>query len=181
MVEDLIKTLKSAFEARVNMRLGSTHPVVLWLVEYASVLLSKYSVGNDGRTTYQKLHGKRAHEKLVEFGEKVLYFIPKAKRAKLDKRFGVGVFLGRALWGDENYIARADGTVIRTQGLARMSPKLSWDSKWFKDIKGTPNDMMSSGEANEIETSAAPHAQKYTDLDNKLMRTLVLRAEFLTL
>ena len=127
LVEDLIRTLKSAFEARVNMRLGSTHPVMLWLVEYASVLLSKYPVGDGGLTTFQKLHGKRAHEELVEFGEKVLYFIPKAKRAKLDKRFGVGVFLGRALWGDENYIARAEGTVVRTRGIARMSPKLRWD------------------------------------------------------
>ena len=99
LVEDLIRTLKSAFEARLGMRLGSTHPVMYWLVEYASVLLSKYSVGNDGCTAYQKLHGKRAHEKLVEFGEKVLYFIPKAKRAKLDKIFGLGVYLGRALWG----------------------------------------------------------------------------------
>ena len=68
LVEDLIRTLKSAFEARICRRLSSTHPVMLWMVEYASVLLSKSSVGNDGRTAFQRLHGKRAHEKLVEFG-----------------------------------------------------------------------------------------------------------------
>ena len=89
VVEDMIRTFKSAFEARLNMRLGSTHPVMLWLVEYVSALLCKYSVGNDGRTAYQKLHGKRAHEKLVEFGEKVLYFIPKAKKE---------IKAGQALW-----------------------------------------------------------------------------------
>ena len=137
-MEDLIRTLKSAFEARVNMRLSSTHPVMLWLVEYASALLSKYSMGNDGRTAFQRLHGKRAHEKLVELWDNILYFIPKAKRAKLDKRFGVGVFIGRALWGDENYVARADGSVIRTRGIARMIPKLRWDAKWFTDIKALP-------------------------------------------
>ena len=167
LCEDLIRTHKSAFEARINRRLGSTHPVMLWLVEYASALLSKYAAGNDGRTAFQRLHGKRAHEKLVEFGEKVLYFIPKAKRAKLDKRFGVGVFLGRALWGDENFVARADGTVIRTRGLARMSPKLRWDGRWFNDIKGTPNDMMASEDANLVESGENPHAQVHSDLDDQ--------------
>ena len=103
----------------------------------------------------------------MELGEKVLYFIPKAKRAKLDKRFGVGVFLGRALWGDENFVARANGTVIRTRGLARMSPKLRWDGRWFDDIKGTPNDMMASDDANIVESGDSPHAQVHTDLDNQ--------------
>ena len=169
LVEDLIRTLKSAFEARLGMRLGSTHPIMCWLVEYASVLLSKYSVGNDGFTAYQKLHGKRAHEKLVEFGEKVLYFIPKAKRAKLDKRFGLGVYLGRALWGDENYIARADGTVVRARGLARLSPKLRWDAKWFKGIHGTPNDMMANPDNVDIESRADPHAEIQSEQEKKAM------------
>ena len=109
LAEDLIRTLKSAFEARLDIKLGSTHPVMHWLVEYSGVLLSKYSVGEDGRTAFQNLHGKKNHGRLVEFGEKVPYFIPKAKRAKLDKRFGLGVYLGRALWGDESYVGRADG------------------------------------------------------------------------
>ena len=167
LVEDLIRTLKSAFEARLNLRLGSTHPAMKWLVEYASVLLSKYAVGEDGRTAYQRLHGRQAQERLVEFGEKVLFFIPKARRAKLDKRFGLGVYLGRALWGDENYIARADGSVIRSRGLARLSPKLRWDARWFEAIKGTPNEMMTTHDAAEVEASNAPHAQAYSELDKK--------------
>ena len=141
--------------------------MMLWLVEYAAALLSKYAVGQDGRTAYQRLHGRKAKERLVEYGEKVLYFIPKAKRAKLDKRFGVGVFLGRALWGDENYVARADGSVIRTRGLARMSPKLRWDSKWLDNVKGTPADMLASEDAANVESGDQSYAQVHSELDQQ--------------
>ena len=108
LAEDLMRTLKSAFEARLGFRLGSTHPVTHWLVGSTGVLLSKYSIGDDGQTGLQRLHGRKVHERLVECGEKVLYFIPRSKRAKLDKRFGLEVFLARALWGDGSYAARAD-------------------------------------------------------------------------
>ena len=94
-----------------------------------------------------------------------MYFIPKDKRAKLDKRFGLGIFLGRALWGDENYIARADGTVVRARGLARLSPKLRWDAKWFKNIHGTPNDLMACPDGLEIESRPDPHAEVQSELE----------------
>ena len=68
-----------------------------WLTQYAGVLLTKYHVHEDNTTAYQLLHGKRASEKLCEFGERVLFFVPKRRRAKLDMVWSAGIYLGTTL------------------------------------------------------------------------------------
>lgn len=70
LVEDHVRCMKSALEDNIKVRLPWGHPVMKWLVEYVGALLRKYSVGPDGRTGFQNLHGRRTGERLVEFGEK---------------------------------------------------------------------------------------------------------------
>ena len=56
-----------------------------WLIEYSASLVAKYSVGADGKTAYENLPGRKCREKIVELGERVMYNVPKAQRAELDK------------------------------------------------------------------------------------------------
>ena len=42
-------------------------------MEHAADLLSKYNVGDDGRTANERLKGKKCQQETVEFGEKVHY------------------------------------------------------------------------------------------------------------
>ena len=70
-LEDQVRTLKSALEERIGARLGSTHSVMGWLVRHCSSILTRFAVNPDGRMPYQVTHGKRAVDKLVEFGERV--------------------------------------------------------------------------------------------------------------
>ena len=83
MIVDHARTLKVALEARLrlNKPLPCSHPVVAWIFERSAWLLSKYSVNIDGRTPYGLLHGKEAKERIAEFGEKVLHYVPKQQRA----------------------------------------------------------------------------------------------------
>ena len=50
------------------------------------MISTRCSVNPDGQTPYQSLHGKRAPDRLVEFGELVYYYVPKKLRFKLDVR-----------------------------------------------------------------------------------------------
>ena len=61
-----------------------THPVTLWMVEHASELLTKYLVGRDGKTPYERLTGKRYRVEAFEFGEKVRYQRKKAPVSTAD-------------------------------------------------------------------------------------------------
>ena len=36
-VEDYVRTYKAALEARLGVRIQASHPVMMWMVEYASV------------------------------------------------------------------------------------------------------------------------------------------------
>ena len=96
-VEGQVRTMFHALQMRLGKRIPNTHAVLKWLVQYAGIILTKYATHDDGTTSYQQLHGKRATERLCEFGELVLFYIPKARRAKLDMAWTIGVYLGTTM------------------------------------------------------------------------------------
>ena len=107
---DEVRTLKMSTEQRLKGRLPNNHPVMSWLVEHASYMLNRCKLDTDGRTAYGRIHGKESTAKLCEFAERVLWYVPKKQRAKLDARWRYGVFLGSSI---------------------ELRPQLCWISKWF--------------------------------------------------
>ena len=82
--EDQFRTLKAALETSIKHRIPSNHPVIAWLVEHTSWVLNKFHLGDDGRTAYGRLHGREGRERICEFGETIMWFVPKKLRSKLD-------------------------------------------------------------------------------------------------
>ena len=61
-------------------------------------LISKFQIGPDGRTAFERVKGKPLRRETVEFGERVHYRIGKLdKIRKMDPRWAEGVFLGGEL------------------------------------------------------------------------------------
>ena len=80
MIENGVRLFKgvlrvhlAALEKKVGVVFPSEHPVTAWLVEHASDVLSKYLVGSDGHTAFERLCGKPVREEGLEFGERVYY------------------------------------------------------------------------------------------------------------
>ena len=96
LVEDQARVLKAALEDRLGCAVPLTHAVMHWLIRHAAYLLTKFHVGGDHLVGYQRLHGKMSQERIAEFGEHVLYYIPKKRRGKFDPKWRHGVFLGRS-------------------------------------------------------------------------------------
>ena len=46
--------------------------VLPWLVEHAGCIQSRCQKGRDGKTPFERLHGKKPTQEFVPFGEKVL-------------------------------------------------------------------------------------------------------------
>ncbi len=55
------------------MRMPAQHPVMPWLVESAAVVLRRYEVSKDGKTSYERCKGKPAKTFSLEFGAAVLW------------------------------------------------------------------------------------------------------------
>ena len=90
-VEGQARTIKLAFESHTGTKVPSDHNIVPWIIEYAGVLLNRCSVGEDGKTGYERLKGKAASMPGLEFGERVHWRsnVP-AKDRKLESSLGKG-------------------------------------------------------------------------------------------
>ena len=68
----IIRTIKCHIESGTQAPLGDESPVVPWLVEHAGCILSRCQKGRDGKTLFERMHGKKPTQEFVPFGEKVL-------------------------------------------------------------------------------------------------------------
>ena len=156
MWEDQFRTLKHALELRLKHRLPMAHPVTSWLVEHTAWVLNKFHLDSNGRTAYGCLHGREGHERVCEFGERIMWFVPKKMRAKMDQRWRYGIFLGRSLSSDQNYIGLSSGDVICARAIVRVVPEMRWSHEAISKISTTPLSFK-SGALDKIEESAEPH------------------------
>ena len=162
-IEDLLRTYKSALETNIGTRIPVDHPVFAWMVEHAASIHNRLICTEDGNTPYQSLHGQRYRGKLVEFGEQVFYFIPKALRSKMSLRWRVGTFLGNAMSTNEAYVGSSAGEVIRTRSVVRVMEPSRWSSAAVLGVKGTPFHLRPSSKSDSdahVEEFVDPHANK---------------------
>ena len=67
-----IRTIKCHIESSTQEPLGDKSLVLPWFVEHAGCILSRCQKGRDGKTPFERLHGKKPTQEFVPFGEKVL-------------------------------------------------------------------------------------------------------------
>ena len=79
-VEDMVRTMKAAFEDRFGLRLSSTSPIMHWLVEHAACTITRSQLDANGVTAYRALHGKSYSGPIAEFGERLFWYVPKRMR-----------------------------------------------------------------------------------------------------
>ena len=107
------------------------HPFTDWLIEHAADMSSKFLVGDDGQTAYERAKEKRYDKLAVEFGELVHYLFDRRKTHEnwLDSQEGEGIFLGMR-WRTGEFII---GTLSGQFGAHRR-----WDGEAPQAIRGWP-------------------------------------------
>ena len=173
---DEVRTLKMSLEYRLKSRLPNNHPVMAWLVEHSSYVLNRCKLDTDGRTAYGRLHGKESTARLCEFGERILWFVPKKHRAKLDARWRYGVFLGRASNCDQNYVGLANGSIVAARAIVRLVPSLRWSMDKVGAVSGVPMDFKTK-DYDIIEEEASPHTHPEENEDLELNEPLSRRRQ----
>ena len=155
---ELFACLNGSLEARLQLQqpLPCTHPVIKWLVEHTSFILNTYQLDAEGRTPYGHLHGKEIRDRLAEVGEVVLWYVPMKARAKLECKWRYGVFLGRSLHTDANYVGLNDGSVVMARALTRVIPSDRWSITRIHKISGIPGAHRAHFDA--LESEPEPHS-----------------------
>ena len=138
-IEGQVRVLKLALEARMQVPVPDSHPILMWLAKFAATQLNKCEVGKDGRTASERLRGKAGMILGIEFGERVLFRRKHigTKLAKLTSVWSEGVYVGRKASTGESFVATASG-VIRTRTLQRRPNEQRWSPEILKEIGGVP-------------------------------------------
>ena len=125
----------AALEAHLLMKIPSEHPILAWLIEHSAYVLNKYGPGRDGKSPYELLHGKQTTERAVEFGEKILWFVPNSMRAKLDAEWRYGIYLGRSMSSDQNVVAVQGSNVGRARAILRLTVGNRWGPNTIRSVQ----------------------------------------------
>ena len=156
LFEDQFRTLKNALESRLKRRIPTSHPVISWLAEHTAWILNKFHLDVEGRTAYGRLHGREGKERVCEFGERVMWFVPKKLRSKLDQRWRYGIFLGRSLSSDQNFVATNSGDVLCARAIVRVVTNIRWDPDHISKIHMSPMEFRMNT-MDRIEEETDPH------------------------
>ena len=82
VAKGMIRSARSALEERLGVNIPDNHPIHTWLCQYGGAMQRRYTVGDDGRTAFERVHGRRCAQHVAEFGERV-WWMPLSKDGSL--------------------------------------------------------------------------------------------------
>ena len=193
--EQYLRTLKSALDARMEVKIDTRHPILTWLCDYASFLMNRLEVAADGRTAYERNKGKRATVQGLEFGETVMWKHngTTAKFEKINARWSRGLFVGVKVASNEVIVVDESSKAVKyVRTVRRVPEEQRWSSDnlaWVQsvpwnmgqgddeadgeipefDVKHGPGRRLTSSEVEEIQTK---------DKSNIVHRAHLRRADF---
>ena len=111
------------------MKVVGNEPITLWMIRWAAMICSRYIVGKDGKTGYERRRGRKCKIPVVPFGEMVWYRQirkGKAQQNKLESEMKSGIWLGHARSSNECLIGTDNG-VVRAYDVRRRPEAERWN------------------------------------------------------
>jgi hypothetical protein len=94
-VEHFHWTMQPSLDDHVGVKVDVRHPVITWMCEVVSYMMSRVDVVHGGKTPYERVMGKKAEVMGLEFAEEVLWkHRPGKKMDKFASRWGHCVSIG---------------------------------------------------------------------------------------
>ena len=140
-LKGLIRTLRSALETELGHKLNIDSPIMPWLVRHAAYLITRSEVKEDGKTALQRMKGRRSTGVLTNFGETVLFKVPKTNVdiGDFEDRFAEGIWVGLTVRSGEHVVANEHGT-FRTGAIVRKPADVRWSFEEVQSIRGSPKE-----------------------------------------
>ena len=137
-IRGIVRTHKDRIEHQIGEKLPTDAVILQWLIRWAAMLHSRYSVGKDGKTAYQRQTGRRCRMEVVPFGEVVHYRrLDGEGKNKLESQWEEGVWLGHARGSNEALIG-TDRGVVRAWAVKRRIAEEKWQAAVIRNMQGTP-------------------------------------------
>ena len=151
-----VRALLSDLRSRIKKeKLHDNHPMMAWVSRHSDFLISRYRVGQDGRTPYERLKGKAWRLPCVCFGERVWFrplaaYVKKHLSSGTDPKVLAGHYVGTHARNGDVLVMTTFG-VLRGGSLRRMTPEERWNDEEFEKLQGVPWKPMASEESRRVE------------------------------
>ena len=102
--------------------------------------MHNYQIGEDGRTAFERIKGRKCRSPLAQFGERVMYMElrdGKDERPKLERNLKDGVWLGINGRTGEHVIGTSEG-VVKAYTVKRRPIDERWSLEEVHAVRGTP-------------------------------------------
>ena len=102
--------------------------------------LSRFQVGKDHKTAYQRQTGKACSVEVVPFAEKVWYRKAPTTGPKLsmESKWEEGVWLGHTRNSNEVFVGNKDG-LVKAWAIRRRPLEERWDDAMIRSLKAIPS------------------------------------------
>ena len=116
-MREFVRVFKLQIEEKAAIALASDDVILLWMIRWAAMVPSRYMIGRDGRTPYERRRGRKCKIPVMPFGESVWYKQLKEKKERQGK-----------LWNNQQGVLE-DNKKIHAQLLLRLYFDLSPGTK----------------------------------------------------
>ena len=102
-------------------------------------MVSRYMVGKDGRTSYERRRGRAYRVPVATFGKKVWYKQireQKERKDKIESEWYKGQWLGQNRSTNQTIVGTAEG-VVRAYATRRQDADERWKGDLIKKLQGT--------------------------------------------
>ena len=65
----MIKVYLNQLEEKANVKLQATDPILQWLIRWVAMAYSRYKLGDDGKTPYERQKGRKCVLEVVPVGK----------------------------------------------------------------------------------------------------------------
>ena len=136
--QEKIRVSRHQLESGLQQRLPDDSPIMVRLIRWAGEFISKYVIGDDGKTVYERIRGEQYAVPIVPFGEAVMFLPFKtAKHTKGEAVKKLGVWLGTIERTEETLIGTTMG-VVKCRTVSRFTEDERWDRRLALSMRGAP-------------------------------------------
>ena len=137
--EGQARTLRVALEWRVQQKVPLSSPVMPWLIRHAAALITRCRIRPSGRTSLEIMKGRKSNVQITEFGEVVMFKIPKTKLTpgKFEAHWSSGVYMGFDMRTMESVLGTPSG-VFKVSDVRRKPLQERWSADQLAQMSGSP-------------------------------------------
>jgi len=148
--EGLLRTMKSGLETKWSAKIPDGHAIFSWMSEYCAFLLNRYEVSADGKTSYERMKGKKSKQQGLEIGEGLMFKKKRINQPKISSVWEDGIYLGIKGMSGEIIVGTKDG-VWKTRTISRKPKEIRWCQSNIDMVGGVPWRTNADGEEEEAD------------------------------